>query len=294
MAFNSKEQPTRIQPPRAAKTTPIQKTLSSTAGGRVSKNSKSPRSKQKQVKSPKGATKDSKKSDAGGGDSEGTDTENPFANVNNGRDNFLKPADIVVGNIISTGYHEAYADLLGHTHEYRSKYVRESGDSCGYVHTKYRKFVIVALFKKHFVALPIYSNRLPNLHIRQDQNEYAEIIDSTLDSLKPARFPRPHPLCRGRTDDIWLWSKSYSTADRGWSRMADTSVAWLARPVAHGTKIRAKVISKLEAESVERLLRWTRDCLVEGLEAGVREHLRVLGKEKLTEAPIPGPGPWGK
>lgn len=76
--------------------------------------------------------------------------------------------------------------------------------------------------------------------------------------------------------------------------MADTSVAWLARPVAHGTKIRAKVISKLEAESVERLLRWTRDCLVEGLEAGVREHLRVLGKEKLTEAPIPGPGPWGK
>lgn len=68
----------------------------------------------------------------------------------------------------------------------------------------------------------------------------------------------------------------------------------MTRPVAHGNKIRAKVVSRLDKESEERLLRWTRDCLLEGLEAGVREHLRVLRREDMIAPPVKGPGPWGK
>lgn len=82
--------------------------------------------------------------------------------------------------------------------------------------------------------------------------------------------------------------------DRNWARMSDTSVPWMARPVAHANKIRAKVVSTLEPESVEQLLRWARDCLMEELEVGMKEHLRLLGKEGLVDAPVPPPGTaWG-
>lgn len=64
----------------------------------------------------------------------------------------------------------------------------------------------------------------------------------------------------------------------------------MARPVAHGNKTRAKVVSKLERESLEQLLIWARNCLVGELEVGVKEHLRVLGKENLKDAPIPPEG----
>ena len=68
----------------------------------------------------------------------------------------------------------------------------------------------------------------------------------------------------------------------------------MARPVAHGNKTRAKVVSKLEKESREQLLIWAKNCLVEQLEVDVKEHLRVLGKEILKDAPIPKKGPWDK
>lgn len=108
------------------------------------------------------------------------------------------------------------------------------------------------------------------------------------------RPPRSRPLCRGSTDNIWLWSKAFPILDRNWARMANTSVAWMARPVAHGNKTRAKVVSKLEKESREQLLIWAKNCLVEQLEVDVKEHLRVLGKEILKDAPIPKKGPWDK
>ena len=76
--------------------------------------------------------------------------------------------------------------------------------------------------------------------------------------------------------------------------MADTSVAWMAKPVAHRNDIRAKVVSKLDKESEELLLRWARNCLVEGLEVGVKEHLRVLRREDIKAPTVTGPGPWAK
>lgn len=66
--------------------------------------------------------------------------------------------------------------------------------------------------------------------------------------------------------------------------MADTSVAWMARPVAHNNNTRAKVVSSLDKDSTDLLLRWARDCLVGGLEADVREELKA--------PTVTGPGPW--
>lgn len=76
--------------------------------------------------------------------------------------------------------------------------------------------------------------------------------------------------------------------------MADKSMAWMARPVAHENTIRAQVVSKLDENSKERLLRWTRDCLVTGLEVGVKEHLRLVKREDMKAAPVPESGPVGK
>ncbi|KFY35414.1 hypothetical protein V494_05942 [Pseudogymnoascus sp. VKM F-4513 (FW-928)] len=292
MPLKRKAPPTRVQPPRAAKNCPPPvkyEPFPKTTECSVTKKLTS-----RKIKSPtEGAVvPDPSSSDPGHGEVEETDTENPFAGVNGGKNNFLKHTDIIVGNIISTGHHESYTELRSQNDEYRSKYARESGDSCGHVHSKYRKFVIVARFKMHFVALPIYSNRLRGLEARDDRNEYAEILDYTL--KKKALLPRPQPLCRGSTDNIWLWSEAYPIVERAWARMADTSVAWMSRPVVHANNIRAKVVSRLDKESEEQLLRWARDCLVGELEVGVREHLRVLGKEGLKDADIPEQGPWGK
>ncbi|KFZ11555.1 hypothetical protein V501_04694 [Pseudogymnoascus sp. VKM F-4519 (FW-2642)] len=301
-----KGKPTRIQPHRTAKTNSATEfpPLPTTLGGRVTKTP--PKGKDKKIKTPKkapanepekgtanepgkGTTDGPNKPDA---DNDLTDTDNPFAN--GAPDTYLKRADIVVGNIISAGYHEAYTELQSHDHNYISRFVRESGDKCGHVHSKYRKFVIVAKFKSHFVSLPIYSKRFSFLDTRGDHNEYAEIIDSSLKNFSPPRLPRPQPLCRGNSDNVWLWSKAEMIQDRNWARMSDTSVAWMARPVAHANKTRAKVVSTLEPESVEQLLRWARDCLIGELEVGMKEHLRLLGKEGLVDAPIPpSGGAWG-
>ncbi|OBT73934.1 hypothetical protein VF21_07422 [Pseudogymnoascus sp. 05NY08] len=276
---------------------PLPTKTSGTIGGRVTKTP--PKGKDKQTKSPKKAANNDPKNpetDEGnsGGNPEGkpedTDTQGPF--VNGGQDNFLKSSDIAVGNVISTGYHHAYTQRIWPDDVYRSRYVRESGDGCGDVHSKYRKFVIVALFKKHFVTLPIYSHRIASLQTRGDHNEYAEILDSTLKDFTPPRLPRPNPLCRGSIGNIWLWSKAKTIENRNWARMADTSVAWLARPVAHDNSTKAKVVSSLDKDSTERLLRWARDCLVDGLEANIREHLRVIKREDIKAPTVTGPGPW--
>ncbi|KAL5344370.1 hypothetical protein ACLOAV_010630 [Pseudogymnoascus australis] len=278
------ENPTRIQPPRAAKT-PL--------GGRVVKTPTSPKKPKSPKKEDKEANRPKKRGRTEGSDTgtniEETNIEETF--VNEGRDNFLKESDIVVGNIISTGYHEAWSPLQGQKDEYKTQFVRESGDNCGYVHTKYRKFVIVARFTRHFLALPIYSHRFSSIGVWGDNAAYAEILDST---MKGAILPRPRPLCRGNADNIWLWSKAYSAIlDRKWARMDDSSVAWMARPVAFENTIRAKVVSKLEKESEEQLLRWSRDCLLAGLEEQVREHLRVLRRENVVPPAPTGPNPWG-
>lgn len=130
------------------------------------KKPKSPKKEDKEANRPKkrGRTEGSDT----GTNIEETNIEETF--VNEGRDSlsipffslssqltrlidFLKESDIVVGNIISTGYHEAWSPLQGQKDEYKTQFVRESGDNCGYVHTKYRKFVIVARFTRHFLAL---------------------------------------------------------------------------------------------------------------------------------------------
>ncbi|OBT64267.1 hypothetical protein VE03_06815 [Pseudogymnoascus sp. 23342-1-I1] len=281
MAASKPESPTRIQPHRAAKTPPKTPPIKD----RVTKRSKS--------KSPKeGTTKRPRKTSKGGSLTEETDSDDSVDSFpKEGRDNFLKLSDIVVGNIISTGYHEAWTPQKEQDDKYFAKFVRDAGDGCGYVHSKYRKFVIIARFKKHFLSLPIYTNRLAYLDYRGDHTEHAEILDST---MKGAKLPRPRPLCRGSTDNIWLWSKAYSTAGHKWPLMDKSSVAWMARPVAHGNDIRAKVVSRLEKESEEQLLRWSRDCLLEGLEEQVRKHLRVLRRENVKPPEVPGPGPWGR
>ncbi|KFY08628.1 hypothetical protein V492_06062 [Pseudogymnoascus sp. VKM F-4246] len=231
MPLKRKTPPTRVQPPRAAKNCPPPvkyEPFPKTTECSVTKKLTSP-----QIKSPtEGAViPDPSSSDLGNGEVEETDTENPFAGVNGGK-NTNPPLS------------------------------------------------------------PIYSNRLRGLEARDDRNEYAEILDYTL--KKKALLPRPQPLCRGSTDNIWLWSEAYPIAERAWARMADTSVAWMSRPVVHANNIRAKVVSRLDKESEEQLLRWARDCLVGEMEVGVREHLRVLGKEGLKDADVPEQGPWGK
>ena len=48
----------------------------------------------------------------------------------------------------------------------------------GYIHTKLRKFIIVALFAQHYVALPMYTHNGDGLDKKPDKNEFVSVRDA--------------------------------------------------------------------------------------------------------------------
>jgi hypothetical protein len=51
------------------------------------------------------------------------------------------------------GMHDQYSRALGYDLVYEQRCVRVAGDNCGFVSSKYRKFVIIGVHEEHFITL---------------------------------------------------------------------------------------------------------------------------------------------
>ena len=88
-----------------------------------------------------------------------------------GKDSF-KP-----GMIIRAALHEASSGGMSVITEATDgdKYLTES--KFGTIHTKYRKFIVLALFQTHYLAMPIYTHNGQGLEGKQCPEEYVSVQD---------------------------------------------------------------------------------------------------------------------
>ena len=94
----------------------------------------------------------------------------------------LRKENFQIGLIIEAPLHEEdfmYGRSLASaksTDQHNNKHAI-SASHYGYIHTKLRKFVVVALLQDHYLALPMYSHNSEGLEKKRDKNEYVSIHD---------------------------------------------------------------------------------------------------------------------
>ena len=103
----------------------------------------------------------------------------------------LKKENFAVGMIIRAPFHEEDASEGGRT-KYLCRYT--SRWSFGYIHTKVRPFIVVALLNSHYLAVPLYTHNGIGIG-KKDPNEYIYVHDKV--RAKTGVSCPPHPNKKG-------------------------------------------------------------------------------------------------
>ena len=103
----------------------------------------------------------------------------------------LRKEDLAVGMIIRAPFHEEDASEGGRAKEKRH-YI--SPWPFGYIHTKVRPFIVVALLHSHYLAVPLYTHNGIGIG-KKDPNEYIYVHDKV--RAKPGVSYPQHPNKEG-------------------------------------------------------------------------------------------------
>ena len=120
----------------------------------------------------------------------------------------------------------------------------------GVIHTKFRKFIVVALFDDHYLAVPLYSYKGDGL-IEKKADEYISIQDHRADAIKPQSR---HGLLY--TDNLESHVDHYEPM----------TSAHFAYPVARKYKLPVVYEGELRADSTKLLLRLYAASMIGGAE----------------------------
>ena len=122
----------------------------------------------------------------------------------------------------------------------------------GVIHTKFRKFIVVALFDDHYLAVPLYSYKGDGL-IEKKADEYVSIQDHRADTIKPQSR---HGL---------LYTGNLENHVDHYEPMTSAHFAY---PVARKYKLPVVYEGELRADSTKLLLRLYGASMIGGAELG--------------------------
>ena len=127
----------------------------------------------------------------------------------------------------------------------------------GYIHTKLRKFVVVALFAQHYLAIPMYTHNGDGLGKKRNPNEFVSVMD-----------PRHQSRNRSNADLQPLSDHASLVADM----RSDTQILYpkttlhLAYAMGRNYQLRVNHLGELQGESTKRLLGLFREYMMRGSE----------------------------
>ncbi len=161
-----------------------------------------------------------------------------------------------LGTIVRAPLHEedySGGNCESYPHETRAlmkaKTITESPVG-GVIHTKFRKFIVVALFDDHYLAVPLYSYKGDGL-IEKKADEYISIQDHRADAIKPQSR---HGL---------LYTGNLESHVDHYEPMTSAHFAY---PVARKYKLPVVYEGELRADSTKLLLRLYGASMIGGAE----------------------------
>ncbi|KAE9377025.1 hypothetical protein N431DRAFT_530390 [Stipitochalara longipes BDJ] len=166
------------------------------------------------------------------------------ANGDRPTDKIYSPRDFQVGAVFSAATHQRdYAETL----DLRNP--NQSMTHLGVVHSKFRKFVILARFATHVLALPIYTHDGRGLANKPHKNEFVSIRD--VDQGQQATMPESK-------HDV-IWAERYpgfkNSNITSWFMMSNATSIHLTAPYSHPMGLKCTISGKLKAGSIDYLLK---------------------------------------
>ena len=157
----------------------------------------------------------------------------------------LKKENLAVGMIIRAPFNEENArkdrrakDRCRHTTRWSS----------GYIHTKVRPFIVVALLNSHYLAVPLYTHNGTGIG-KKDPNEYIYVHDKV--RAKTGVLCPPHPNKEG-------WEALSAVIGGDYTNVPaypPTSCAHFARLVSHNYGLPVSLDGNLDTSSMIRLMK---------------------------------------
>ena len=159
-------------------------------------------------------------------------------------------ANFEVGMIVEAPLHEEdfmYGESLrtGCIHRYE-KDRSISASHYGLIHTKLRKFIVVALHSRHYVAIPLYSHNQDGLSKVPEKDEFVSVHDVRNGEEALQQSNHEPLIAYTRPECSALWRQT---------------TAHLVYPVSRNYNLRITRIGSLDADSTDLLLKQFRSCL---------------------------------
>lgn len=142
-----------------------------------------------------------------------------------------------------------------HFRQDRIDSTNQSETNFGIVNSKFRKFVVLAKFHQHVIALPILTHQGNGLSTKYHKNEFISIREGSLRALAA-----PAESTHGT-----LWSELYPRFihESTWHRMGDTCCLHITKPFSHQISHKSTISGKLEPNSFTRLKRLFKDAVTD-------------------------------
>jgi hypothetical protein len=120
----------------------------------------------------------------------------------------------------------------------------------GPVYSKHRKFVVIACFEYHFLALPIYTHSGTGLSKKTNREEFISVRDADAGpNIKPAESSY-NVLISQRTEAL-----RNDPGSSKWNIMSNETSVWLTHPVCHKYRSTCSIIGALQEKSTRYLLK---------------------------------------
>lgn len=130
-----------------------------------------------------------------------------------------------------------------------------SASHYGYIHTKLRKFVVVALFAQHYVAVPMYTHNGEGLEKKPDRSEFVSVRDARSGVVGGA------VLAEGLSDHRVLVAEMRPEA----MRLYEKTTVHFAYAVSRGYALKVTYLGELERGSRQKLLGLYREYMISGM-----------------------------
>ncbi|CZT42947.1 uncharacterized protein RSE6_02915 [Rhynchosporium secalis] len=146
-----------------------------------------------------------------------------------------------------------------HEHHYRQDRVdntnaNQTETNFGVTNSKFRKFVILACFENHVIALPILTHQGRGLSSKRNKHEFVSVRERSLEGIA-APSESKHAI---------LWAELYPGFQKAsaWHRMTDQCCLHFTKPYSHNIEHKCTISGKLENASTNRLQKLFQDAVI--------------------------------
>lgn len=137
-------------------------------------------------------------------------------------------------------------------------YFSISASHYGYIHTKLRKSVVVAMFAQHYVAVPMYTHNGGGLDRKPDRGEFVPVTDAR--SCGGDGSDQGALVAERLSDHRILLAE----LQPGAARLYEKTAVHFVHPVSRRYGLRVTHVGELERESRERLIGLFREYMLRG------------------------------